>query len=155
MSFGPDPFTAGNTRVVDTYVVTDEATWNWDVNNFTAGIQYEYQNAVNGFMQGGNGYYVFASMDDFMNGAKPSAFGITHSNSADLTPFKSELAFQQFSVYLQDQINVSDNFRLTAGIRFELPKYPSIEETNYNEAFAKLDFGGAQLIQPHNFLQQA
>jgi hypothetical protein len=142
MSFGPDPFTAGNTRVVDTYVLTDEATWNWDINNFTIGIQYEYQNAVNGFMQGGNGYYVFESMDKFMNGSKPSAFGITHSNSADLTPFKSELAFQQFSLYWQDQINISDNFRLTAGLRFEMPKYPSIEETNYNEAFAKLNFGG-------------
>lgn len=142
MSFGPDPFTAGNTRVVNTYVVTDEATWSWDVNNFTVGLQYEYQNAINGFMQGGNGYYVFASMDDFMNGAKPSAFGITHSNSADLSQFKSELAFQQYSLYLQDQIDVSDNFRLTAGFRFELPTYPSIEETNYNEAFAKLNFGG-------------
>lgn len=142
MSFGPDPFTAGNTRVVNTYVVTDEATWSWDVNNFTVGLQYEYQNAINGFMQGGNGYYVFASMDDFMNGAKPSAFGITHSNSADLSQFKSELAFKQYSLYLQDQIDVSDNLRLTAGLRFELPTYPSIEETNYNEAFAKLNFGG-------------
>lgn len=143
MSFGPDPFTAGNTREVNTYVVTDEVTWSWDVNNFTVGFQYENQNAINGFMQGGNGYYVFASMDDFMNGAKPSAFGITHSNSADLTPFKSELAFQQYSLYMQDQIDVSDNFRLTAGFRFEMPSYPSIEETNYNEAFAKLNFGGA------------
>jgi hypothetical protein len=142
MSFGPDPFTAGNTRVVDTYVFTDEASWNWDINNFTLGVQYEYQNAVNGFMQGGNGYYVFASMDDFMNNKKPSAFGITHSNSADLTPFKSELAFQQFSLYWQDQMNVSDNFRLTVGLRFEMPKYPSIEETNYNKAFADLSFGG-------------
>lgn len=151
MSFGPDPFTAGNTRVVDTYVLTDEATWSWDVNNFTLGFQYEYQNAVNGFMQGGNGYYVFASMADFMNDpsmpgyttGKASAFGITHSNSADLSQFKSELAFKQVSLYLQDQINVSDNFRLTAGFRFEMPKYPSIEDTNYNEAFAKLNFGGA------------
>jgi hypothetical protein len=142
MSFGPDPFTAGNTRVVDTYVITDEASWSWDVNNFTVGFQYEYQNAVNGFMQGGNGYYVYSSMENFMNNAKPSAFGITHSNSADLSQFKSELAFQQYSLYLQDQINVSDNFRLTAGLRFELPTYPSIEETNYNEAFAKLNFGG-------------
>jgi len=142
MSFGPDPFTAGNTRVVDTYVITDEATWNWRFNNFTAGLQYEYQNAVNGFMQGGNGYYVFASMNDFMNSAKPSAFGITHSNAADLSQFKSELAFRQYSAYLQDQMNLTDNFRLTAGIRFELPSYPSIEKTNFNKAFNDLDFGG-------------
>lgn len=142
MSFGPDPFTAGNTRVVDTYVLTDEATWNLGAHNFTAGVQFEYQNAVNGFMQGGNGYYVFASMNDFMDGAKPSAFGITHSNSTDLKQFKSELAFQQYSLYLQDQMNLTDNFRLTAGIRFELPYYPSIEESNFNQAFADQNFGG-------------
>ncbi len=142
MSFGPDPFTAGNTRVVNTIVVTDEASWNWGIHSMTAGLQYEYQNAVNGFMQGGNGYYVFASMDDFINGAKPSAFGITHSNSTDLSQFKSELAFNQYSAYLQNNMKFSDNFRMTAGIRFELPAYPSIESSNFNQAFYDLDFGG-------------
>ncbi|HEX2922044.1 MAG TPA: TonB-dependent receptor [Bacteroidales bacterium] len=142
MSFGPDPFTAGNTRVVSTYVVTDEATLSVGFNNFMAGLQYEYQNAINGFMQGGNGYYVFASMNDFYNNAKPSAFAITHSNSADLSQFKSELAFKQYSFYLQDQMNITNNFRVTAGLRFELPSYPSIEKTNFNQAFANLDFGG-------------
>jgi hypothetical protein len=142
MSFGPDPFTAGNTRVVNTIVVTDEASWNWGIHSLTAGLQYEYQKAVNGFMQGGNGYYVFASMNDFINGAKPSAFGITHSNSEDLSQFKSELAFQQYSAYLQNNMKFSDNFRMTAGIRLELPSYPSIESTNFNQAFNDLDFGG-------------
>ncbi|MDR3287525.1 MAG: TonB-dependent receptor [Prevotellaceae bacterium] len=142
MSFGPDPFTAGNLRVVDTYVATDELTWNWGLHNLTAGIQYEYQKAINGYQQGGNGYYVFASMDDFINGAKPSAFGITHSNAADLSQFQSTLAFKQYSVYFQDQINLSKNFRLTAGVRFELPSYPSIQRTNFNQAYADLDFGG-------------
>ena len=140
-SFGPDPFTAGNTRLVSTHVTTDELTWNWGFNNLTAGLQYEYQNAINSFQPGGNGYYVFASWDDFVNGAKPSAFGITHSNKADLSQFQSELAFQQFSFYLQDQMNLTDNFRLTAGVRFEVPSYPSIDE-NFNQAFANLDFGG-------------
>ena len=142
MSFGPDPFTAGNTRVVNTHIATDEITWNWGFNNLTAGVQFEYQKAVNGFMQGGNGWYIFSSMDDFMNGAKPSAFLITHSNSADLSQFKSTLAFQQYSAYLQDQMNITDNFRLTAGVRFELPTYPSIEKTNFNQAYNDLDFGG-------------
>ena len=142
MSFGPDPFTVGNIRVVNTYVATNEVTWNLGLHNFTAGVQYEYQKAINGFMQGGNGWYVFSSMDDFMNGAKPSAFAITHSNSADLSQFKSTLAFQQYSAYIQDQMNLTDNFRLTAGIRFEMPTYPSIEKTNFNKAFNDLDFGG-------------
>ncbi|MDR3227496.1 MAG: TonB-dependent receptor, partial [Prevotellaceae bacterium] len=121
---------------------TDELSWNWGIDNLTVGFQYEYQKAVNGYMQGGNGYYVFASMDDFINGAKPSAFGITHSNAADLAQFQSTLAFRQYSLYFQDQMNLTNNFRLTAGIRFELPSYPSIEKSNFNQAFANLNFGG-------------
>jgi len=142
MSFGPDMFTVGNTRVVNTHIATDEVSWSWGFNNLTAGVQFEYQKAVNGYMQGGNGMYVFSSMDDFMNDAKPAAFLITHSNSADLSQFKSSLAFQQYSAYLQDQMNITDNFRLTAGVRFELPYYPSIEKTNFNQAYNDLDFGG-------------
>ncbi|MDR1653609.1 MAG: carboxypeptidase regulatory-like domain-containing protein [Prevotellaceae bacterium] len=142
MSFGPDPFTQGNTRVVNTHVLTDELTWTAGINNWTLGVQYEYQKAENGYMQGGNGWYIFSSMDDFMTGAKPAAFLITHSNSADLSQFKSTLAFEQYSAYLQDQLNLTDNFRVTAGIRLELPTYPSIQRTNFNQAYADLDFGG-------------
>jgi hypothetical protein len=140
--FGPDPYTAGNVVGTDTYVATDELSWSGGINNFTLGLQYEYQNSVNGYMQFGNGYYVFSSWDDFVNKNKPAAFAITHSNSADLSQFKSELAFKQYSAYFQDQMNLADNFRLTAGIRLELPTYPSIRETNYNEAFNALNFGG-------------
>lgn len=144
MSFGPDPFTAGNTRIVNTIVATDEVSWNLGINSFTAGFQYEYQKAENGFMQGGNGYYVYSSMADFIAETKPAAFGITHSNAADLEPFKSKLSFQQYSLYIQDQIKVTDNFRITAGVRFELPTYPSIEKTNFNQAFNNLDFAGVK-----------
>lgn len=140
-SFGPDPFTAGNTRQVSTYVVTDELTWSLGNHNFTGGLQYEYNNAVNGFMQAGNGYYVYSSWSDFVNGNKPSAFGITHSNSADLSQFQAKLKYQQYSAYIQDQMNITPNFKLTAGVRFELPYYPSLKN-NYNAAFAALDFGG-------------
>ncbi|MDR2064862.1 MAG: carboxypeptidase regulatory-like domain-containing protein [Prevotellaceae bacterium] len=142
MSFGPDPFTQGNTRIVNTHVFTDELTWNHGINNWTLGVQYESQKAENGYMQGGNGWYIFSSMEDFMEGKKPAAFLITHSNSADLSQFKSTLSFEQYSAYLQDRINFTDNFRLTAGIRLELPAYPSIQKTNFNQAYADLDFGG-------------
>ncbi len=140
-SFGPDPFTAGNLREVSTYVVTDELNWNWGNHSFLAGLQYESNDAVNGFMQAGNGYYVFSSWSDFVNGEKPSAFGITHSNSADLSQFQAKLKYQQYSAYVQDQMNLTPNFKITAGVRFELPYYPSLDN-NYNAAFAKLDFGG-------------
>jgi hypothetical protein len=59
----------------------------------------------------------------------------------DGSQFKAEMKYNQFSFYLQDQMNVSDHFRLTAGLRFELPIYPKLEN-NYNAPFAELKFAG-------------
>ena len=141
MSFGPDPFTEGNLREVSTHVITDEISYNAGINNLTAGVQFEHNDATNGFMQAGNGYYVFSSMNDFMTGAKPSAFGIMHSNQANLDQFLAKMQYQQFSFYLQDELSIHKNFKLTAGLRFEVPIYPSLEN-NFNKAYADLDFGG-------------
>jgi hypothetical protein len=147
-NFGLDFFTRGNLRQTSVYTVTDEFNWNVGINKLMAGFQYEHTSATNGYMQAGAGYYAFASWEDFVsnvnggaNHAKPSAFAITHSNRADLSQFYARMKFQQFSLYLQDEVSVSDNFKLTGGLRFELPTYPSLKD-NYNKAFADLDFGG-------------
>lgn len=140
-SFGPDPFTAGNLRQVKTFVATDEVNWSVGKHNFFGGLQFETNQAVNGFAQAANGYYVFSSWDDFVNGQKPAAYGITFSAAKDGSIFQAKMKYQQFSAYLQDQMNLSDNFKLTAGLRLELPIYPELEN-NFNEPFSKMDFNG-------------
>lgn len=140
-SFGPDPFTAGNLRQVKTFVATDELTYNLGIHNILAGLQYETNQAVNGFAQAANGYYVFSSFDDFKNGLKPSAYGITFSRAADGSMFQAKMKYNQFSFYLQDQMNISDHFRLTAGLRMETSIYPKLKD-NFNEPFSQLDFNG-------------
>ena len=141
MYFGTEFFTEGNLRKVNTFVVTDEFSYNTGINNLIFGLQYEHNQAENGYMQGANGYYVFDSMESFMNGSKPSAFGITHSNSPDLSQFIAKMKYAQYSAYVQDEINFSRNFKMTAGVRFEIPVYPSLKN-NYNAAYEKLNFGG-------------
>lgn len=138
--FGTELFTEGNLRQVKSFTITDEATWTWGKHNFMAGLQFESNKALNGYMQGANGAYVFSSWNDFVTGKKPSSFLVTHSNSADLSQFTSKMRQTQYSAYIQDQWNISENFKLTAGLRFELPVYPSLKD-NYNAEYAKLDFG--------------
>lgn len=138
--FGTELFTEGNIRQVKSFTITDEATWTWGKHNFMAGLQFEHNKAVNGYMQGANGAYVFKSWNDFVTGGKPSSFLITHSNSADLSQFTSQMRQMQYSAYVQDQWNINENFKLTAGLRFELPVYPSLKD-NYNAEYAKLEFG--------------
>ena len=136
-SFGPDPFTYGNLRDVHTVVATDELSFSAGINNFVAGLQYEYDLTKNGYMQGGLGYYVYNSWDDFLAEGKPAAFAITHSNRDDLAQVYPSFTYNQFSAYFQDEIDFSDYFKLTVGLRAELPIYPAIAN-NENKEFLEL-----------------
>lgn len=140
-SFGPDPFTEGNLRSVKTFVATDELVYSVGIHNLLAGVQYETNNAENGYLQGGNGYYVFSSWDDFVNKKLPAAYCLSTSASLDGSKFMAKMKQNFFSFYLQDQMNLTDNFKLTGGVRFELPFYPELKN-NYNHALAALSFNG-------------
>ncbi len=142
-SIGTEIFTQGNLRRVKTLVITDEFNYRAGINNFLAGIQYESNEATNGYMQAGNGFYVYSSLDDFINNRTPSAFGLTFSNNEDGSQFLAQMTYRQASLYLQDELDIHKNFKLTAGLRFEMPIYPSLSG-NYNEEFAKCDFGGTR-----------
>ena len=139
-SFGPDPFTYGNLRDVQTVIVTDEFTYTKGINNIVAGLQFEWNDTKNGYMQGGAGYYVYNSWDDFKSGAQPAAFAITHANRDDLQQVYPSFQYMQASAYVQDELTISDNFKLTAGIRFEMPIYPTIpgnDNKEFNQLAAK------------------
>ncbi len=137
-SFGPDPFTYGNLRDVQTAVVTDELTYLTGIHNFTLGLQYEFDNTKNGFMQGGAGYYVYNSWQDFVDNAHPRAFAITYGNNENLEQVYPSFNYMQGSVYLQDEMTLSERFKLAVGLRAEVPYYPSIAAYNTNKEFDSL-----------------
>ena len=137
-SFGPDPFTAGNLRRVKTFVAVDELQYSWKNHQLMAGIQYETNEATNGFGAASNGYYVYSSVDDFYNNSKPAAYGVTFPMNGS-GQFLSKMKYNQWSLYVQDVISLSQRFRMTAGLRLEVPVYPSLKN-NYNAEFAKIKY---------------
>ena len=145
-SFGPDPFTYGNLRDVKTAVVTDEVSYLTGVHNFVGGLQFEWDNTINGYMQGGAGYYVYESWEDFKNHANPAAFAITYGNNEKLEQVFPNFTYRQYSAYLQDEMSLSERFNLSLGIRFELPTYPSIAGYNTNQEFLDLAIAGTTLF---------
>ncbi|WP_295936342.1 TonB-dependent receptor [uncultured Alistipes sp.] len=138
-SFGADPFTYGNLREVGTYIVTDEIGYSFGDHRITAGLQFEYDHTENGYMQGGAGYYIYETWDDFKNNRTPLAFRIAHGNNNSLSQVYPSFNYMQYSAYLQDEINISERLKATVGVRFEVPVYPSIsnnENKNFTEIFA-------------------
>lgn len=132
---GSETYTYGNLRDVHTALITDELTLSAGIHNLLLGLQFEYNHTTNGYQTQGGGAYVFEYPDEqafyssILNGTvfdDPSQFAVTHGNNAALTQEYPTFQYEQASVYLQDQMNISNNFRLTAGIRLEYPFYPSV-----------------------------
>ena len=142
-TIGIDPFTYGNLRDVQTVIGTDEFTFTKGISNLVVGAQFEWNRAVNGFMQGGAGWFIYDSWDSFKKdatdkSAAPVAFMITHANLDD--PTKQAFPafdYMQASLYAQDELNISDYFKLTAGVRFEMPII-NIPTDNENKDFTKV-----------------
>lgn len=140
-SFGTELFSYGNLRDVKTFTVTDELAWSRGINLFSFGVQYEHNRTTNGFQRFGTGYYTFGfdSEQDLLNAINngtvfdnPHQYAITHSFKNDFSQVFPTFDFNQLSIYLQDEMNASDRLKLTAGVRFEIPMYPSLD--TYNQA---------------------
>lgn len=137
-TFGIDPFTYMNTRRVNTFNFTDEVTYNTGIHNFVGGIQFESNRVVNGFMQGGAGWYVYDSWETFKNHGMPLSMMITHANLDDPTAtVYPTFDYNQVSIYAQDEMEFNKYFKLTAGLRLEMP-FVSFHNNNLNKEFANI-----------------
>lgn len=145
---GNDPFTMGNLSQTKNVVLTDEINATIGKHNLFAGFQYEYNHAVNGYAQMASGYYAFeATPEQVTNGdwasvfsATPRVFAITYGNNAAHSMFESAMSTHQYSLYLQDNMDLTENFKLSLGLRFELPVYPDLKD-NFNQGYWNLKFG--------------
>ena len=145
-----DLFTYQNVAQTKTTVITDEVNLQLGKHNLFGGIQYQHEYAANGYAQAAAGYYAFqASPEQVAAGDWASVFtpentrlfGITYGNNADHSGYVAKMSTNQWSLYLQDNWSISDRFRMSMGLRFELPSYPSLKD-NFNEDYYKIDFGG-------------
>ncbi len=141
-----DLFTYGNVAQTKNTVITDEVNIQLGKHNLFGGLQFENDWAANGYAQAGAGYYAFeATPEQVAAGDWKSVFtlehtrlfGITYGNGDDHSHFVAKMSTNQWSLYLQDNWSISDRFRMSLGVRFELPSYPSLKN-NFNKEYYDL-----------------
>lgn len=139
---GYELFTWNNGVTNKVTTVTDNFTVYMDAHRLTAGISYEHQFADNIYMREGTGYYRYASVSDFLNNAAPVDFALTYGTNGVSRPANA-VAFAQVGFYVQDEWDVLDNLKLTAGVRGDNLSF--LNDMMTNNAILDLDFGGRKI----------
>ena len=121
LAFGSENFSAANDLTQDVWELTNDLTFTAGRHAFTLGTHNEFFNFTNLFVRNAYGNYTFASFDDFKAGT-PSRYEYSFLNPGG----KQRAAFdvRQYSFYAQDQFDLTDNFRLTAGLRYDITTMP-------------------------------
>ena len=120
----------------------DDLTYYLGAHKLTAGVSLENQFADNAYMREGTGYYRFRSVDDFINGAAPETVALTYgytNNGMGDTP-SARIQFKQLGLYAQDEWDLDEKFKLTAGVRFDTILYDS-SDLMTNKAVYDIHFG--------------
>ena len=129
MSFGYELFTFHNEVLNNTWNIVDNLTINLNRHTVTLGASFEHLYVRNSYIREGTGYYRYNSVDDFLNNATPSAFGLTYGYYGNDAPGQM-LTFGYAGVYAQDEWQVTPRFKLTYGVRLEMPFYFDKMDTN-------------------------
>ena len=138
-SFGYELFTYKNGVTNKIFNIADNFTYYAGDHKVTAGLSYEHMFADNSYIRNGTGYYRFASIDDFVNGNLPLTFCVQYNY--DNAPETARINYNQFAAYVQDEWNISDNFMLNYGVRFDTIVYDD-RDLITNKAIADYKMGG-------------
>lgn len=143
ISAGYELFTFNNGVHNKIWNVTDNLTYYLGSHKLTAGFSYEHQMANNAYMRNGTGYYRYSSLDDFLNGAAPESFALAYGYEGNKKP-AAQVAFNQIGLYVQDEWNIVENFKLSYGLRLDELFFDNSDLVR-NKAIDALDFGGRKL----------
>ena len=131
-SFGYELFTANNVLNTNIAQFSDDFTIYSGRHEIVIGTNDQIQSYTNGFAPNYNGLYTYNSAYDFLNGLPALAYSTRFSALPDGSfPF-AKIKASIFSLYAQDKYHVSDNIRLTYGIRFDYDAFPTSLPENPN-----------------------
>ncbi|QJB29963.1 TonB-dependent receptor [Chitinophaga oryzae] len=152
IGFGSEAFSAANLLQQDVITLTDNFELYKGKHTITIGTSNEYYNLNNVFIRNNFGAYTYANVNDFLNDKSPIRFQRTFSavdnGIGDDTKAAAKLKAMQLGLYVQDDYQISDNFKLSYGLRADLPIFldKPRENAGFNEnVLPKLEAAGWDL----------
>ena len=128
---GSEMFSTNNVLDQNVFQFTDNLTWFQDAHTWTFGVNYEQFKFDNSFNLFYYPWYTAFSVTDFLNdGLVPFAGNASGDLNQDVinnnAPFTlSTIKVGQLGLYGQDEWQMNDRFKLTLGLRIDVPIYLS------------------------------
>jgi hypothetical protein len=118
-----------NTLDQDVLEITDNFSLFAGKNTFTFGTSNEIFRFDNLFINDANGRYDFPSLTEFFAGTSTSS-NYRYRQQFAIGKDRAKFGAAQFGLYAQDEYNIRENLRLTAGIRADMAVY--FDKPTYN-----------------------
>ncbi len=134
---GPDYSSVANKLNQDIYTLVDNFNIYAGKHTITLGTNNEFYNTNNIFVQNANGRYIYNSLSDFYNNAQPGSY-YYYSPTQPGGDGASKIHAAQFSLYAQDAYNINSKFKLTYGLRADIPVF--FNKPDANDAFNASQF---------------
>lgn len=138
IQLGSDRSSTANELDQDIIEITDNLKIFKGKHTFTVGTHNEFFKFRNLFINNKNGRWRFASLNDWYANA-PRQFDVTFSADPNNPSPAAEFSAAQLGFYVQDEIQFNPQFRLTIGLRADMPLF------NDNPAYNRIvdsTFGG-------------
>lgn len=151
IQFGAETFSTANLLDSDIFTITNDFEIYSGDHTFTIGTHNEFASLKNLFFRHNYGRYLYNSIDEFIN--ESGAFYFEHGYSllndgaGDESSGAAEFNTKQFGFYLQDEWQMSNDFKLTYGIRFDAPIWEDglLNDDFNNNAIPVLEAAGKDL----------
>ena len=145
ITFGTDAFSYSNVVFQDVFTLTNNFNWYKGRHTFTVGTHNEFFEIENLFTIFSTPQYRYSNLDGFLNGGP----GFVLFGHEQLAPGQSEVRLGdnasnlgptfdalQMAFYVQDEVQFNSNFKLTVGLRADIPVFledPPLNNTQFNQ----------------------
>lgn len=138
INFGAEPFSTANLLNQDVFTITNNFEIYKGKHNITIGTHNEFYKMNNLFLPNNYGSYQYSNLDAFLNGDAPNRYFRNYSANDDVTGDGSNAGVifnaAQIGLYVQDEYQATDLFRVTFGLRADMPIWSETpENVDFNE----------------------
>jgi hypothetical protein len=147
MALGYELFTWNNAVHNTIWNFKDDVTYYMGAHKIMAGVTFEHQMADNQYMRNGTGYYRYDWADGMtveqLFNQTPEVVCLTYGYDGETKP-AARVQFNRPGVYVQDEWNVNDKFKLTYGLRVD-GLFFNNNDLMTNKAIYDLDYDGRHI----------